>query len=472
MLPKLILYNFKSIVLACSIVAALSACTQLKPDEPEKQPFDAPISTKMSFVSTPIILPISALKTKINVALKEVIVNDESYENNKQDNLKLKIVRMGEVSLQMVDNELFYSAPLKIFVDKRFETKILAKKIYKSQAITFALRAKFKSRVDIGNDWQIQSQTSFVGLEWIEKPSLNLMLFKIDLTKTIEKILLGEVPAIEKMIDKLAHDEIHIDQEILHIWTELQKPILINRAHKKIWIKARPVEFTASHVRSDGENILIDGKIGAMMETLFGESPPHEILAKLPTLQRAEAIPNTCDLNAVSDIYYADINELLDKQLAGKEFELEGNKLKINNLRIYGSGSFVVVRVEVKGDANGTIFLKGKPFYDNDESQTIRIQDFNFDINTQETLIGTADWLLHDTFKNLIQEKLHFPLKSEVEKLPELIYKGIAKGKIGKKIDIQLARMSLIPQKIAVHEDRISILLNMKTDLVLKLKRL
>ncbi len=471
MLPTSILHHIRSITFAGLVVAA-TACTQLKPEEPAKLPFDPPISPAMSSVSTPIILPISALKKKINTALKEVIVNDQSYENNKQDNLKLKIVRTGEVSLQMMGNELFYAAPLKIFVDKRFETKLLGKKIQKSQAITFALRVKFRSKVDIGNDWQIQSQTSFAGLEWIEKPSLNLLLFKIDLTKTIEKVLLEEVPSIEKMIDQLAHDEIHLDQEILHIWTELQKPILLNRAHKKVWIKARPTEFTASHIRSDGENILIDGKIGAMVETLFGENPPSEIVAKLPKLQRADSIPNTCDLNAVSEIYYADINELLDKQLAGKTLDLKGNKLKINNIRITGSGSLIVLRVEVKGDANGTIYLKGKPVYDHDESQTIRIQDFDFDVHTQEKLLGTADWLLHDTFKNLIQEKLHFPLKSEVEKLPELIYNGIAKGKVGKKIDIQLANMNLVPQKIAVHEDRISILLNMKTDLVLKLKRL
>ncbi|GAB4470018.1 MAG: hypothetical protein OHK0057_12380 [Thermoflexibacter sp.] len=450
----------------------IPSCSQLKPDEPEKLPFDPPIQAEMSYIATPIALEIGTLREKVNSSLKEVIVNDESYENNNRDNLKLKIVRMGKINLQMQGNELSYSAPLKIYADKRFETKILGKQLQKSQALTFSLIAKFKSKVDIGQDWKLQSKSTFQGIEWIEKPKLSLLSINFDLTKLVEKILLQEAPHIAQMIDNLAHDQLHLDKEILHIWTELQKPILINRQHKKVWIKAQPMEFTASHIRSDGHHILIDGKIGAMVETIFGDNPTYEIIEKLPPLQRANEIPNHCDLNAVNHIHYADINEILTKELVEKEFNIEGHILKIKNIRIFGNGSFIILRVDVKGDANGTVFLKGKPSYIDDEEQTIHIQDFDFDVHTEEALLKTADWLLHDTFKSLVQEKLHFPLKKQVEKIPSLIYEGIAKGKVGKKIELQLENMQLKPKQIAIHEDGIAIMINMKTDLQLKLKHL
>jgi len=457
--------------LTLGILFCLS-CSRLKPEEPKKLPFDPPIQAEMSYVATPIALEISTLREKVNSALKEVIVNDESYENNNRDNLKLKIIRTGKINLQMQGNELSYSAPLKIYADKRFETKILGKQLQKSQALTFSLIAKFKSKVDIGQDWKLQSKTTFQGVEWIEKPTLSLLSFSIDLTKLVEKILVEEAPHIEKMIDNLAHDQLHLDKEILRIWAELQKPILINRQHKKVWIKAKPLEFTASHIRSDGQYILIDGKIGAVIETVFGDNPAYEIVEKLPPLQRASEIPNHCDLNAISYIHYADINEILAKELAGKEFSIEGHTLKIKNIRIFGNGSFIVLQVDIKGDANGTVFLQGKPSYKDDEAQTIHIQDFDFDVYTEEALLQTADWLLHDTFKSFIQEKLHFPLKKQVEKIPSLIYESIAKGKVGKKIELQLENMFLKPKQIAVHEDGIAIMVNMRTDLQLKLKHL
>jgi len=105
------------------------------------------------------------------------------------------------------------------------------------------------------------------------------------------------------------------------------------------------------------------------------------------------------------------------------------------------------VELGVKGDINGTLYVRGTPSFDT-ATNTISLKDFDFDISSENSLLNSADWLLHGHALDLVKEKLQLNISPLAAKLPQIIFKAIEKGKTGEKIDLNVDTLSLYPQQI------------------------
>ncbi len=59
----------------------------------------------------------------------------------------------------------------------------------------------------------------------------------------------------------------------------------------------------------------------------------------------------------------------------------------------------------------GEMALEGRPSYDRD-TQTLRVTDVDYELESDSTLAGIADRLLHRRLRDRIQEELVFPLQT------------------------------------------------------------
>ena len=98
-------------------------------------------------------------------------------------------------------------------------------------------------------------------------------------------------------------------------------------------------------------------------------------------------------------------------------------KVTINDVELFAAGNRVVVRVEFDADripsrlipsASGTVYFSGRPAYDKATSQ-LTVQDFDFDVQTQEYLHKVAAWLLQDTFVERVRQRLVFDVSKKVD---------------------------------------------------------
>ncbi|HEX6889550.1 MAG TPA: DUF4403 family protein, partial [Chryseolinea sp.] len=71
------------------------------------------------------------------------------------------------------------------------------------------------------------------------------------------------------------------------------------------------------------------------------------------------------------------------------------------------------------------------------------IENFGFDLNSEQSLLSAADWFAHDVIIDRLKPYLSIPLDKLFDAIPALITKGIEKGKLGQKIEIHFDTFQL-----------------------------
>jgi hypothetical protein len=444
------------------------ACTRLKTEEPPAEAFDEAPQALLSHIAAPIAIPLSTIEAKINQSLSETLVNDERYEGN---NLKIKVKRKGPIQLSVHEQKIHIKAPLHVWVDGRLQTRLLGKSISKTQALQFAVHIHLASKVDINPQWQLVSSTSFQSLEWIEEPHLKLGPVDIPLTNMVEKAIMQQMPAVLSKLDEAVRHAVKLDKAALKIWTDLQKPILVHKKHHQVWLLARPVDFSADRIRLYKKYAIVNARIGAFVSSITGEKPRVAVQQALPPLQKSRYIGSDSELNALAAIPYESFNQVLEEQLQGKAIELQGHKVVVKKVSVYGNGRHLVFRCDLRGDVKGTVYLKGRPAYDS-ARQRLYAADLDYDIITETALLQAADWLLHDTFREQIQQIAVLPLEESLQKLPGLIEQAVAQSNAGSKISLRLDSMQVAPVAIAVRPQELNLLIRLQTKVNLQLHKL
>jgi hypothetical protein len=177
----------------------------------------------------------------------------------------------------------------------------------------------------------------------------------------------------------------------------------------------------------------------AVIEANIGKKPATPRKAPLPNYQQVSQIKPNFNIGLNVEVEMKKLKEIVQKEILGKTFEQGRKKVIINDFDIYGHDGFLVVSVNVIGSVKGTVYCVGKLYFDN-EVQSLRITDFDFDVKTKNALAKTANWLLHKKFLSLIEPYLTVPLKKEIDEVIQssnamldnyTVTKGVSlKGKI------------------------------------------
>ena len=127
---------------------------------------------------------------------------------------------------------------------------------------------------------------------------------------------------------------------------------------------------------------------------------------------------------------------------------------------MYGTADHgIAIRIGLRGDINADVFLKGSVGYDS-ANQTVIIEDFGFDLNSEHSLISAADWLAHDVIIDRIRPYLSIPVGNIFSVMPSLITKGIEKGKLGEKIEVRFEQLDVEIERYLVTKNDLQIILS------------
>jgi Domain of unknown function (DUF4403) len=442
-------------------VVGLLACKQIKTDQPppcESQYVVVPQDT--SFLSTSLIIPTQLIEDKLNNAIGQEILNDDDFDSSKKskesDNLKLKITRLGDIQVSWKDNVARYQAPLLVLIERQIVGKnVLPRSKSLALKTEFSLRLVFETSVDIGEDWKLQPHTKFVLFEWLSE--VKTLGGLVDLKKMIERRIHRQMPEILVNMDATIRAAVRLDRSIEKVWQNIQKPMVINKREELVWLKINPIQFEMGAIASEGGNLLIQSRLSATTETLVGDNPAYTIDSILPPLLKRRVLPDTAYFYMLSEIPYKNINETLASKLRGEMFEISGRRITVADVDVRGCGPNLVLHLKVFGAAQGDIYFQGIPRYEPD-SQYIVIQNFDFEVETQEALLRSADWLLHSTFKEQMKAALSIPLAEQIVKIPEAITRGIERGKAGRKMDFSIEHWDFKPRQIWVRPTDIAAL--------------
>lgn len=443
----------------------LTHCKNVDPQSPEAQGFDPPIPSPVSYLAGPISFQLRELEDKINLELDPVLVGKGSSSGKVGSVFPFRVVRSGRVRVQYTNQQVQFSTPLELWVVRPFsQLKTKAGKPFCS------LQINFQSPLNVTPNWRLASQVKFTSYDWIIKPEVRILGKEISLANLIQKLLQEYQPAIESAIDTAIQKELRLDQLIQPVWKDLQKPLLIDRQFG-LWLLPRPLAVESSPITGDARQITTHMRIALQSKTALSDKQPAYSPTPLPTLQKRDQVAQTSDLRLMSYIPYADINRALDRTLNRKAKKLALGALTINKTSVYGGQRSLIVKAEVSGLLDGTIYLRGRPAFDT-TTNTLLVENLDFDAQTNDVMPNLVGWLVHDSFIKVIGNLLTLPLGTEIAGLPKKINEAIEKGEAGEKIDLTIHSFKLTPQSIAIRPYGLQTLVRVQSKLRVSIKKL
>ncbi|WP_019987108.1 DUF4403 family protein [Rudanella lutea] len=460
-----------------STILLAVGCQRVNPKPPEAKGFDEPIPATTSYLTGRITFELADLEKKINDELGVVLVTEETLKGQKGEKWQLRVERSGPVRLRYSRGRVSFTTPLRVWISNPLAFKRLQRKreadpdFYKSKRPLCALTVNFDTPLKVNNNWSLTTKARFVDYQWIEKPKVRVLGVGLSIQRIAERILDARKQDIEMAIDKAVSSELHLEKEISKIWRDIQRPLLLNKQPDSVWLVPTPSSVIAGPIVGNQRYVTIPLRIGFSAATRFGPRPAFNPSLKLPVLRKVAKLEPVSDLKVLFTIPFADLNRVISQNLSKRELELKEGLLKIKRASLYGGQRSLILKTEVGGAVKGTLYLHGRPYFDT-LTNTLQMRNVDFDVHTEERLLATADWLLHDDLRDTLQTALKLPLGDKLAAIPDKIETAFARGKAGKKTDLDIAAFRLVPQRIAIRPDGVQILIDIKSKVTLQVEKL
>ncbi len=428
---------------------------------PPATPNDS-LTQELSTWNSQISFSMSDLEARLNKEIPELLLFDTLKI---PDDLIIKVRRTGNFKLSVKGDSLFSSAPLKVWVHLKVNSKKLGIKIKAEKSTDFRVNVQMASKLKIESNWRVNTNTRISKFEWIEEPVVDLGLFSINLSKMAEKELLKTQDKIAGKIDEYISKQVELKPLALQEWLNMQKPIIINRPVRPIYLCITPKTFTLSKIYSKRDLLFMDVGITALIHTVVGADTLIIKDSVLPALKSARNSQRGFDLNLLAEIPFEELNMVLTDSLKGKVITYERQSVKVVDVKVFGSGTGIALSVQLSGAIDGTVYLTGN-FEIDPTLQFITLNDFRYDLSTSSYLLKTGEWIFHSNLLSTLKAELDHPLETRISELPSIIEKALKKGKVGRVLVFDIQSMEFKLKKVLINKNGIQLMVNTTGDAV------
>jgi hypothetical protein len=130
----------------------------------------------------------------------------------------------------------------------------------------------------------------------------------------------------------------------------------------------------------------------------------------------------------------------------------------VKSAEVYGTDdNGIAIRLSMRGDVKADVYLRGTIGFDSLEKKLI-IDNFGFDVASEQSLLSAADWLAHDVIIERLKPYLTLSIEEIFDIIPTLINRGVEKGNLGKKINIHFSEFDMNIYQYLVTRDNIQII--------------
>jgi len=447
--------KFSGIYLLLIIFLGLNACKSIKVTRPDENYSSPEYTPKPSVINVPFYVDMTDIQNMVNKKISGLIYEDNSLEDNNNDNLMVKAWKKEDFTIKYENNHLVYRIPLKLWIKAGWKVSKFGFSVSDYKEMNAEIALNFKTSFFLNKDWSVTTITSTEGYEWLSTPVLKIGPVDVPITMIANTILNKNKTTLSNEIDKAIKQNLSLRKYIQDIWVDLQKPIKLSDEYN-LWLKLNPQEISSTPIYSQNNKIKISLGIKSLVEFYMGDEPKTILNKGLPDYNLVKVLDNNFSINLMSDISYKSADSLAKKYLKGKTFTQDKKSVTVTDIKVYGSDNKMVIGTSLKGSINGTIYFTGKPVYDTSNS-SLKVIDLDFDLETRNALLKTANWLLHNKMKRMIEQNLIFPIGDKLEESKKLINKEIANNQLSKNIllngelsELNIDNVYLTPQSIKI----------------------
>ncbi|WP_428658358.1 DUF4403 family protein [Runella sp.] len=401
-----------------------------------------------SVVHVPIELSIAEVTKHLNAQVQGVIYEDNSFNDDNQDNFKIKVWKRSPIIAEARDSLLFYTVPLKIWAEKAYKIAPLGIEIAGSQSTEFQINLKFMTRFGIDPDWQVNTKTVSAGFDWVTKPGIKVAGIDIPITGLVSRKISENLGTISKSIDDNVRKNFIIKPYVIQAWNLIREPRMISEEYRT-WLIITPTDILATPFEVQNGKIRATLGIRGFTQTLIGEKPVTKPVVDVPNLIITNDVPQGFQIGLIGVVPYEEASRLAAAQFIGKTFDFKEGKYKVEvtEVAIYGQNDKLVIKAGLKGSINGVIYLKGVPYYDA-ATRLLSLKNVDYDLSTRNVLVQTANWLLQGRFAKQIEQQFVFPIGTQIDEAQKAIRQQLSNRKVAKGIDLGGRLDTLTPDQV------------------------
>ncbi|MBO9620029.1 MAG: DUF4403 family protein [Niabella sp.] len=228
-----------------------------------------------------------------------------------------------------------------------------------------------------------------------------------DITASILDALKKELDQSKADMEK-SYGRIDLKPKFQQLWNIMNTPYNVNNMG---WLQLNPQRIRINNISAVNDQLQIG--IGLAAKPIIRFEQPAPLIAPVPHIgnfSRDKGFRIYADLV----MNYDSLSRLLTTQVKGKEFVFNKAFIKkrfvFQDCRLLGSqDNRLVIQVRFTGTNSGSFYVTGKPLYYAD-SRTLQLTDVDFELQSKNALLKTADWLFSKKITNTIETLARYDL--------------------------------------------------------------
>lgn len=430
------------------IVCAGCAPMAIVPPEPVPEAFSAEPKPAVSYLTLPVTVSSDSLAAELDRRLSDepgengIYFTENARTRIRGARVQFGVHRSGPSSVSTVDGQLTYRVPLAINSGMYHWHRCVPILGCRSSHGEFGGAGAILGTTDVAidEDWRLVSKTRF-SFSWVDGPWIDTDAQgereRINLHPVIDLFAGWRLRRLlrdyaERVDNRLSNFDIRAHIEAA--WRRMHQPMQL-ASNPPIWLSVAPVSLGVGSPRSEGHDLQITPTLVATLRGQVGDKPAEiEPVPVLPK-NRRNLEGGQIEIQLPVLVEYSYLNGVVRDRVAGRTFEFKnGARVTIKEARVSATGKRLVAQLDFDADripghfvsaTSGTVYLSGRLVLDAG-SNRLSVRDFDYELATKEYLHKVADWLIHETFVQRIQERLVFDASRVMRPVLDRVEKGFA----------------------------------------------
>jgi hypothetical protein len=407
----------------------LLSCKTIAPNEPKYQTEPLPpITPSVSYISAPISVELKTYLQEAEKSIPKTMSGGEDYCSGVSYNYDFE---REPIKFKGSGKYINYGLNGKYGISMNYcpectylfsdDGMCIIPRVYLSCGVDEPMRrmsVAFQTGIEITNDYKFKSNTELTKFDLVD--ACEVSIFNFDVTSQLRKQLTIVLENLESEIDDQIA-AINIKPELEKLWKNLNDPINI-QDYGLLYIHPKNISLNSLQFKETAA--LLD--IIVTLQPTFSTEKEVNKISKLPNLTK---ITPQDGFNIDLDIHagYDSLSKIINKNLQGDTLYIKKNQVILDSISVSGTiNQELALKLNFSGKRKGTLYLKGNPVFDH-ETKIVSFPNLDFELETKNTLLRTAKWLLNEKITKLIREQATFDITDYLTQAQTLIQKEMNK---------------------------------------------
>lgn len=227
------------------------------------------------------------------------------------------------------------------------------------------------------SDWRLGSRGT--SLVTTLNDHCQVTVLNVDATPLVKRILDAQSEDLRREIDSLLPSVLDLHGAADSLWQVAQQPMALDSA-STIWLTLSPESVSLAPVIGSASAISTALVLSARPRVTVGAKPEvsSQPLPSLTLARRSRGIHVPVEI----ELPFSDLSQKVTMLLSG---ETAGKGMRVGDVKIWGVGDTAVVKLELEGKVNGSLYLLGRVTYDS-TSRAVLLNDLRYTLASHDVM--------------------------------------------------------------------------------------